>query len=147
MTKIRKARYEDLADILDLVVELAVFEKEPQAVTATLKTYQEAWKAQLIDAIVAEQEQKVVGMALFYDTFSTWKGRMLYLEDFVVAASHRSQGIGKLIFDELFKEAERRKCILVKWQVLDWNSGAVKFYEEYGATIERQWWNGKKYLK
>lgn len=147
MTKIRKARYEDLADILDLVVELAVFEKEPQAVTATLETYQEAWNAQLIDAIVAEQDQKVVGMALFYDTFSTWKGRMLYLEDFVVAASHRSQGIGKLIFDELFKEAERRKCILVKWQVLDWNSGAVKFYEEYGATIERQWWNGKKYLK
>ena len=146
MIQIRKAQYRDLDQILYLVKELALFEKEPTAVTATLETYQEAWNSKLIDAIVAEENNQVVGMALFYDTFSTWKGRMLYLEDFVVAESHRSRGIGKLIFDELFLEAERRKCILVKWQVLDWNSGAVKFYEKYGATIEKEWWNGKKYL-
>ena len=144
--KIRKARREDLEAILELVVELAVFEKEPEAVTATLSDYEKAWDSRLIDCIVATAEEKIIGVALYYDTFSTWKGKMMYLEDFVVSAKHRGQGVGKMIYDELFKEAERRSAILVKWQVLDWNEGAVRFYEREGATIEREWWNVKKYL-
>ena len=144
--KIRKAKREDLPEILHLVIELAVFEKEPDAVTATLADYQEAWDRKLIDCIVACENDNVIGVALYYDTFSTWKGKMLYLEDFVVSTKYRSHGVGKMIYDELFREAERRKSILVKWQVLDWNEGAVKFYEREGATIEREWWNVKKYL-
>ena len=144
--EIRKANREDLPAILDLVVELAVFEKEPEAVTASLEDYQVAWDSQLIDCIVAINEGRVVGTALFYDTFSTWKGKMLYLEDFVVKEAYRGHGIGKLIYDRLFAEAEERKSILVKWQVLDWNEGAVRFYERQGATIEKEWWNVKKYL-
>lgn len=144
--KIRKAEREDLPEILKLVIELAVFEKEPDAVTATLSDYQTAWDNKLIDCIVACDQDKVIGVALYYDTFSTWKGKMLYLEDFVVSTKYRSKGVGKMIYDELFLEAERRKAILVKWQVLDWNEGAVRFYEREGATIEREWWNVKKYL-
>ncbi len=148
--KIRKARRDDLPSILALVVELAVFEKEPNAVTASLEDYQEAWDSKLIDCIVAveksEDSEQVIGVALYYDTFSTWKGKMMYLEDFVVSQAHRSKGVGKLIYDELFREAERRKCILVKWQVLDWNEGAIRFYEREGATIEKEWWNVKRYL-
>lgn len=161
---IRKATRDDLAKILDLVIELAVFEKEPDAVTATLEDYQEAWDNELIDCIVATTEvvvadgqtpdarlqqhsdHKVIGVALYYDTFSTWKGKMMYMEDFVVSGEYRSKGVGKMIYDEVFREAERRKAILVKWQVLDWNEGAIKFYEREGATIEKEWWNGKKYL-
>jgi len=144
--EIRKAKREDLTAILGLVVELAIFEKEPDAVTATLEDYQKAWDTQLIDAIVATDGETVIGTALFYDTFSTWKGKMLYLEDFVVKESYRGHGIGKLIYDRLFQEAEERKSILVKWQVLDWNEGAVRFYERQGATVEKEWWNVKKYL-
>lgn len=144
--EIRKANREDLAGVLELVVELAVFEKEPDAVTATLGDYQTAWDSGLIDCIVATNGDKVVGTALFYDTFSTWKGKMLYLEDFVVNEAFRGKGIGKKIYDRLFAEAEERKSILVKWQVLDWNEGAVRFYQRQGATIEKEWWNVKKYL-
>lgn len=145
---IRKATREDLSSILDLVVELAVFEKEPDAVTASLEDYQTAWDSKLIDCIVAieNENNKVIGVALFYDTFSTWKGKMLYLEDFVVSEKFRSKGVGKMIYDELFREAARRNSILVKWQVLDWNEGAVRFYKREGATIEKEWWNVKKYL-
>ena len=148
MTKpqIRKATRNDLPAILQLVVELAIFEKEPDAVTATLEDYQTAWDSKLIDCIVATDNDKVIGVALYYDTFSTWKGKMMYLEDFVVSSAYRSRGVGKLIYDELFREAERRKAILVKWQVLDWNEGAVRFYKREGATIEKEWWNVKKYL-
>lgn len=144
--EIRKAIREDLGAILELVVELAVFEKEPEAVTATLDDYHKAWDSGLIDCIVATDNGKVIGTALFYDTFSTWKGKMLYLEDFVVNEAYRGKGIGKMIYDRLFAEAEERKSILVKWQVIDWNEGAVRFYERHGATIEKEWWNVKKYL-
>ncbi len=144
--KVRKAKREDLGTILKLVVELAVFEKEPEAVTATIGDYEKAWDSGLIDCIVATDDEKIVGTALFYDTFSTWKGKMLYLEDFVVNENYRSKGIGKMIYDRLFAEAEERGSILVKWQVLDWNEGAVRFYEREGATIEKEWWNVKKYL-
>lgn len=141
--KLRKAIYEDLPSIYNLVVELAIFEKEPDAVKATLQDYQEHHKNGLIDIIVAEDEGAIIGMALYYDTFSTWRGKMLYLEDFVVNHAYRGKGVGSLIYDEFIEEAKRRKCTMVKWQVLDWNDGAVRFYEQKGATIEKGWWNVK----
>ncbi len=143
MIKIRKIKVSELTEVYNLVVQLAIFENEPDAVTATLEDYQEAYKEGLITVIVAEKKSEIVGMAITYMTFSTWKGKMLYLEDFYVDASCRSEGIGQLIFDAYIKDAKERGCAMVKWQVLDWNTKAIKFYERNGATIEQEWWNGK----
>ncbi len=143
---IRKATIEDIPAVHQLVVELAIFEKEPQAVTASISDYEEQFARGLFEIIVAEIENEIVGMMLYYDTFSTWKGKMLYLEDFVVNDKYRSQGIGSKLYDAFIAEAKNRECTMVKWQVIDWNEGAVKFYERKGATIEKQWWNVKKFL-
>jgi len=140
---IRFAKSEDLKAIRDLVIELAIFEKEPDAVKAQLIDYQVAFEEGLISMLVAETDQKIVGMTLFYDTFSTWRGKMLYLEDFVVNASFRSQGIGQLLYDATIAEAKIRNCTMIKWQVLDWNKGAINFYNRNKATIDKEWWNCK----
>lgn len=140
---IRKGKRPDLIGVYGLVVELAVFENEPDAVVSSIEDYQTAFDEGLISFLVAEKKGELVGMALFYDTFSTWRGKMLYLEDFYVKSEHRSQGIGDLIFDAVVQESVDRKCRILKWQVLDWNEGAIKFYERKKATIERNWWNGK----
>ena len=142
-THIRLAERADLESIRELVIELAIYEKEPQAVTATLEDYQGAYDSGLIKSFIAESDGNIVGMTLFYDTYSTWKGKMLYLEDFVVKASHRRSGIGQLLFDATVNYAKQTKCKLIKWQVLDWNQLALDFYEKKGATIEKEWWNGK----
>jgi GNAT superfamily N-acetyltransferase len=141
--QIRFAQRKDLQSIRQLVIELAIFEKEPDAVIATLMDYQRAFDDGLISILVAEIENEIVGMTLFYDTFSTWKGKMLYLEDFVVKEPFRSRGIGSLLFDATLNEAKNRDCALMKWQVLDWNTEATKFYMRKKAEIEKEWWNGK----
>ena len=126
-----------------MVVELAVFEKEPEAVKIDAEYYLKCFNEKIFDCIVAENNQTIIGIALFYMTFSTWKGKMLYLEDFVVKNEWRNKGIGQKLWDAYINEAKRLDCPLVKWQVLDWNETAVKFYEKNGATIEKEWWNGK----
>jgi GNAT superfamily N-acetyltransferase len=141
--QIRFAKKTDLQAIRELVMELAVFEKAPEAVTATDVDYEKAFASGLITMFVAEVDHSIVGMTLFYDTFSTWKGKMLYLEDFVVKEDYRSKGIGDRLFDATLQEAKDRKCKMMKWQVLDWNKGAVKFYKRKQAEIETEWWNGK----
>ena len=140
---IRFAQKADLEAILGLVHELAVFEKEPEAVTATLSDYVQAFESGLIHSQVAEVGGEIVGMVLYYDTFSTWRGKMLYLEDFVVREKYRGRGIGQDLFDATLQAAKDRGCVMMKWQVLDWNAGAIKFYERNKATIEREWLNGK----
>lgn len=143
MITIRKATLSDIPAIYGLVVELAVFEKEPEAVTAHLADYESAYEEGLIRVHVAEDDGAVVGMTVTYMTFSTWKGKMLYLEDFYVKATHRSQGVGQRLFDAYITEAKNLGCSMVKWQVLDWNTEAIRFYERNEATIEKQWYNGK----
>ena len=140
---IRFAKYTDLESIRELVVELAIFEKEPEAVKAVLIDYQQAFDDNLISMIVAEYDGQIIGMTLFYNTFSTWLGKMLYLEDFVVKANFRGKKVGKLLFDATIKEAKARSCKLIKWQVLDWNKDASRFYQKHGAKIETNWWNCK----
>lgn len=140
---IRKAKKNDLNGIHDLVRELAIFEKEEDALKTTLMDYEKAFDEELIGAHVAEDEGVIIGMALYYMTFSTWKGHMLYLEDFYVSTQHRSSGIGQKLFDAYIQEAKDRGCKMVKWEVLDWNEKAIKFYLRNGATIEKQWWDGK----
>jgi len=145
--QIRFAKKEDIQAIRELVMELAIYEKEPESVTATQDDYEKAFSDGLISMLVAEMKIDgnfiIVGMTLYYDTFSTWRGKMLYLEDFVVSEKYRGHGIGAQLFNATLKEAKDRACVMMKWQVLDWNTGAVKFYEQKGATIEKEWWNGK----
>jgi GNAT superfamily N-acetyltransferase len=143
MTEIRKCSKEDLPAMLDLVNELAEFEKEGSAVVASLAEYEESFSKNLFDALVAVHNGEVVGMALYYPIFSTWKGKCIYLEDFVVKTSHRSAGLGQQIWDELLAEVKRQGCRQLRWQVLDWNEHAVRFYERNNAVILKDWWNGR----
>lgn len=144
---IRKGNVDDLKSVHELVGELAAYEKEPDAFTATLDEYKQDFMEGLFECIVAEtKEGEIVGMTLQYLTYSTWKGRMLYLEDFVVKESWRKHGIGQKLFDALFIRAEELKCRLVKWQVLDWNEPALSFYKKNEAIVETNWWNVKKFI-
>jgi GNAT superfamily N-acetyltransferase len=141
--QIRKANVADMADIYNLVYELAVFEKEPTAMTISVDEYIQAFNEKLIDAFVAVDNQKIIGIALYYMTFSTWKGKCLYLEDFYVQPAFRKDGIGQLLFDAYLTEAKLLGARQTKWQVLDWNEVGLNFYKKNNATIEKNWWNGK----
>ena len=143
---IRLAERRDLAAIHNLVRELAIYEKAEPEFVATLEEYERDFADSVFESLVAEAEGKVVGMMLYYLTYSTWKGRMLYLEDFVVLPSYRRYGIGQRLFEELQEVARQKRCKLMKWQVLDWNEPAIRFYEKNDAVIEKEWWNGKLFL-
>lgn len=142
-TILRKATKQDLQGTLDLVNELALYEKAPQEVTVTLADYETDFDNNVFDILIAEQENKIVGIAFYYMAYSTWKGKMLYLEDFVVKEELRGHGIGKQLFKAYLEEAKKLNVSLAKWQVLDWNEPAINFYEKYNSTIEKEWFNGK----
>lgn len=150
---IRKAIIQDLPNIHALVHELAVFEKSPESHTATIQEYEQDFKEGIFEAQVAvdmdapTEGGKIVGMIFYYMAYSTWRGRMLYLEDFVVTESYRQYGVGQLLFDKFIEVAREKDCFLVKWQVLDWNEPAIRFYQKNNATIEKEWYNGKIFLK
>ena len=140
---IRKGERKDLSSIRDLVVELAVYEKEPHAVTADITDYLDAFDVELIQTLIAEVNNKTVGMALYYLSFSTWKGKMMYLEDLYVREDYRCFGIGQLLFDKVKEEASQQSCKILKWQVLNWNTPAINFYEKNNAIFDKDWWNVK----
>ena len=140
-TIIRKGNRADLKEVYDLVVELAIYEKAPDAVSASLEDYYNAFDSGAIDILVATEAGSVLGMALYYNTFSTWKGKMYYLEDFVVKENHRGRGIGAKLFEAFLDDAKQNNCKLVKWQVLDWNQPAINFYEKYGTRFQKEWLN------
>lgn len=130
----------DIPTIYNLVCALAIFEKEPHAVTATVEDFRQAFTEGLIAGHIARDKNgHVTGMTLFYETFSTWKGKMLYLEDFFVLEEFRRQGIGDMLFEAYIQEAKMRHCTSLKWQVLDWNTPAIRFYEKYGASVQKEW--------
>lgn len=143
---IRKATIEDMPFVYELVRELAIYENAEREFICPIEEYNRCFKNGLIDCIVAVYSEKIVGMVLYYMTFSTWKGKMMYLEDFIVQESFRGKGIGQLLFEAFLDESRRKDCKLVKWQVLDWNTPALKFYEKNNAIIEKEWWNGKIFL-
>lgn len=146
MINIRQAVKSDIPAIFSLVEELALYEKAPEAVTTNVEIYEKDFEAGIFEAIVAEKDGEIVGMALYYMAYSTWKGRMLYLEDFVVCDAFRRYGAGQMLFDAFLAVAKQKNASLVKWQVLDWNEPAIKFYEKNNAIIETEWWNGKIFL-
>lgn len=141
---IRVARKADCPRLLELVHELALYERAPEEVTVTLEEFEEAgfgeipvWKA-----FVAEENGFIAGFAIYYIRFSTWKGSRLYLEDFIVTESYRGKGIGKLLFETVMQEAKEKGFNGMNWQVLDWNEPALNFYNKYAAQIEAGWLNG-----
>ena len=143
MITIRTALKEDCPRLLELVHELAMFEHAPQEVTVTLTEMEEAgfgakpvWKA-----FVAEAEGLIIGMALYYIRYSTWKGQRLFLEDLIVTEKYRGRGAGKLLFDRTVQEARELDFNGMTWQVLDWNEPAINFYRRYGAETEAGWLN------
>ena len=141
--QLRYAVKEDCPHLLELIRELAVYEKAPEEVTVTLDEFADAgfgekpvWKA-----FVVENSTGILGFALFYIRYSTWKGCRLYLEDFFVSESQRGQGLGKVLFERVMKEARDQNYNGMTWQVLDWNEPAINFYKKYGAQIESGWLN------
>jgi GNAT superfamily N-acetyltransferase len=141
--KIRRAKKEDCHSILELVHQLALYERAPDEVTVSLTHFEESgfgykpvwW------SFVAEVDGKIEGFALYYLRFSTWKGKRMYLEDLYVTEKMRGKGLGKLLLDRLIREAQRRKLNGIQWQVLEWNEPAINFYKKYNAVFDGEWFN------
>ncbi len=145
---IRLGRPEDIPRALELIIELAEYEDAPQEVEVTAEQMlHDGFSDQSVYRfLVAEQGQKIVGLSLFYPRYSTWKGKGMYLEDLIVTESCRGQGIGKRLLTETADIARKENCTALYWQVLDWNTPAVEFYESLGANIYQGWWNCKLVL-
>lgn len=146
---LRRAVKEDCERILELILELAVYERAPEEVTVTTEEFIDAgfghspvWKAFVacIQNSVTEKDE-IIGFALYYTRYSTWKGCRLYLEDFLVTEAYRGKGIGKLLFERVIEEARENSYNGMNWQVLDWNEPAINFYNKYKARYEDNWLN------
>jgi GNAT superfamily N-acetyltransferase len=143
--KLRRGYEADLPQVLGLIRELAEFERAPEAVTNTLEAMRRDGfgPAPIFGFFVLEDTAgTIIGLALYYTAYSTWKGRMLYLEDLVVTESARRGGFGRLLFEAVVAEARATGAQRLKWQVLDWNEPAITFYKKLGANIESEWLNG-----
>lgn len=137
---LRAATRDDMPAVLELVRELARYENAPEEVTATVDDYQrDGFDQNLFKCIVAEIDQHIVGMCLFYPRYSTWKGRTIHLEDFIVKQEHRQKGIGKMLFDAVVKEAQAFGAKRLEWAVLKWNKPALNFYDKIDAEYDKEW--------
>jgi len=147
-TIIRRAVKDDCPRLLELVQELATYERAPGEVTVTLEHFNESGfgKQPVWWAFVAEVNERVVGFALYYIRYSTWKGQAMYLEDILITNEMRGKGIGKLLFDRLVEEARDKKFNRIIWQVLDWNEPAINFYKKYNADFDAGWLNCSIYV-
>ncbi|MBT6447194.1 MAG: GNAT family N-acetyltransferase [Flavobacteriaceae bacterium] len=139
--EIRLAKETDMEDVLSLIKELAVFEKEPNAVTLTAKDLiaHAFSNSPLFVCFVAIFQNEIVGMSLGYPRYSTWKGPTMHLEDLIVTKKMRNYGIGKALFSSFIKYSHSQGVKRVEWAVLNWNTDAIKFYEANGATIYNDW--------
>ena len=147
---IRKAEKSDCAVMMDLIHELALYEKAPDEVTVTFEHFVESgfgenpvWWAYVAEISDESQSKKIVGFALYYIRYSTWKGQRMYLEDLIVTESMRGNGIGMLLFQELIATCKEKKLKGMNWQVLDWNLPAINFYKKLpGVKLDPEWING-----
>lgn len=137
---IRKATSADMQAIHDLVAQLAIYERAADQVETNADTYSRDFESGAFDAILAIHGDtgEVVGMALYYFAYSTWKGKYLWLEDFIVSDAYRGKGIGKMLFDAVTDIAQQCNAFM-KFQVLDWNTPAMQFYDRYQVAYEKEW--------
>lgn len=138
---IRKATEKDMPFVLELIQELATFEKEPDAVVVTVADLVRDGFSEhpLFHCYVAEKENTIIGMALFYYRYSTWKGKTIHLEDLIVKADQRGSGAGFALYKEIIKQGKKDKVRRIEWNVLDWNTPAIDFYEKSGAKVLDDW--------
>lgn len=142
---IRKGLPADVEVTLTLVKELAAYENAPNEVEVTIKEMTN-WgfgTDHIFDFYVAETNNTIIGIAIYYFKYSTWKGKCLFLEDIIVTESQRGNGIGKLLFNKIIEVAKESKVRRMEWQVLDWNKTAIDFYKKYDATLDGEWINCK----
>ena len=141
MVTIRKATPADITHVHGLILELAEFEKAPDAVTNTVEEMVKDCFSDkpVFGCHVAEMDGKIVGMAIYFVKYSTWNGKGLYLDDLVVTEQHRGKGIGQKLFDAYVEEAKKINANQLHWQVLDWNVNAIEFYKKLGASLQAEW--------
>ncbi|WP_136466864.1 GNAT family N-acetyltransferase [Flagellimonas onchidii] len=138
---IRDARKEDMGQVLGLIKELAEFEKEPNAVEVIREDLENDGfgESKLFHCFVAEHEEQIVGLALIYPRYSTWKGATVHLEDLIVSQKMRGSGLGTALLNEVVKYGHSLGVKRISWEVLDWNEPAITFYEKKGAWVRRDW--------
>ena len=141
----RKAEKKDIKAMLNLIKELALYEKAPLEVTNTEETMLEDGFGNnpIFEAFVAEHNDSIIGLALFYISYSTWKGKCVYLEDIIVTESMRGKGIGQKLFDIVVVQSRKINAKRLQWQVLNWNNPAINFYEKIGSVLDSEWINCK----
>ncbi len=146
--EIRAAQRGDEHAIMELIHGLALYEKEPHEVKNTAeKLGNDLFDRHLCEAFVAESDEgNIIGFALYYTAYSTWKGPIVYLEDLYVLPAERGTRAGSRLFDAVVEMARERKSARMDWQVLDWNTSAIEFYERKGARIDRNWYNGRMFF-
>jgi len=140
---IRKGKIEDLPELLDLIIELAVYEKAENEVSNTIERMKEDGFGNnpVYGFLVAEEGGKVVGASIYYYRYSTWKGKRIYLEDLIVNENWRGKGIGRKLFEQTIAIGKESNCTGMMWQVLDWNKSAINFYKKYHTEFDEEWIN------
>ena len=143
MIKVREGKKEDLPAVYELIRELAIYENGLDQVSNTIQKMETDGFGPnpIYGLIVAESNTQIIGSAIYYYRYSTWKGKRMYLEDLIVTEQERGAGAGKLLFDEIIEIAKRTGCTGMMWQVLDWNEPAINFYKKYRANFDGEWIN------
>ncbi|GIV26466.1 MAG: N-acetyltransferase [Bacteroidia bacterium] len=140
---IRKGTVDDIPKALDLVIELAIYEKAPNEVEVSVEEMTKNFEEKVFDFFVAEYENEIVGIALYYYKYSTWKGRCIYLDDIIVTEKHRNKGIGMQLMKAVIDLAKQERVRKLEWQVLKWNTPAIEFYKKLNTVFDDEWLNCK----
>jgi GNAT superfamily N-acetyltransferase len=138
---LRRASKEDMTKVLELIMELALFEKEPNAVVITVDDLVRDGfgETPLFYTFVAEVDSEIIGIALYYYRYSTWKGKTIHLEDLIVKENHRGTGAGTALYNEIINQGKKDNVRRIEWNVLDWNTPAIDFYKKSGAKMLEDW--------